>query len=417
MNKVKEFIQSREFVKYFLMFFSGTLLAQIVTIAISPILTRIYTPEDFGIYGVYLSIVSLLIVFATGRYEFAINSVKTEEDAVSIYKIVNYLTVFVSGFLLIVILMSGETIVRLLNLQIDPRLLIFVPFTILVLGFLQSSTYYLNRHKKFEVLSKSKIYQSIANAVSSLSAGFMSFGALGLVLANVVSVFSSQLYQRLRGVRSLKVETTREQLIANLKKHKDYPLYNAPSAFFDTLALQAPVLILVRFFSESIVGFYSLTVRVLGLPLTLISTSISQVFLSQVSELNREGKSYRGVIVKVAKYLALIGIFPLLGLMLLAPSLFSLVFGSEWRLAGEYAQILMIGYYFKFVISPLSMVFFINQKIRLLSVIQTIRAFSTVLTLLVLSSYFEVQTVLIGYTIHECLFYVVYFYNILRTSN
>lgn len=416
MKKLKRLIQEREFVKFFLMFFSGTLLAQIITIAISPFLTRIYSPEDFGLYGVYLSIVSLLIVFVTGRYEFAINSTSDEEDALSLYRIINYFSIFSSGFVFIIIILAGDAIVEVFELNGKPSFLYFIPFTLMMVGFLQSTTYYLNRHKKFEVLSKSKVYQSTVNGTTSITMGLMNFGATGLVLANIFGVFTSQLFQKLKGLNTNKSKPDSSKIKLNLKKYKQYPLYNAPSAFFDNLAIQAPVFIFLKFFSESIVGFYSLTVRVIGLPLGLVSTSISQVFLSQVSELHRNNKSYKAVIIKVAKYLAIIGLVPILVIWFFGPSLFACVFGKEWSIAGEYAQILTIGYFFKFVVSPLSMVFFINQKVKLLSIIQTTRAITTAFVLIVFAMNFDVKTVLYAYTIHEVLFYLLYFYYILKTS-
>lgn len=416
MKKLKRFIQEREFLKFFLMFFSGTLLAQVITISLSPVLTRIYTPEDFGVYGVYVSIISLLIVFVTGRYEYAINSTKEEKDAISIFKIVNYFSFFSSGFILILIVLVGDTLIDLFNLNVSKSLLYFIPLTLLLMGLLQGSTYYLNRHKKIGVLSKSKIFQSISNGTISIVSGVMNFGAIGLVVANIVGVFTSQVYQRVKGVRGKEFEVDRERMTRNLKKHKQYPLVNAPSTFFDNLAVQAPVFILLKFFSESVVGFYSLTVRVIGMPLGLISTSISQVFFSQVSELHRNNKSYRHIIIKLAKYLALVGLIPVILLSLCGPTLFAGVFGENWYVAGEYARILAIGYYFKFVVSPLSMVFFINQKVKLLSIIQTTRALTTSIVLIVFAANFDVEIVFLAYTMHEVIFYLVYFHYILKTS-
>lgn len=416
MEKLRKFIQQREFLKFFLMFFSGTLLAQVITIALSPVLTRIYKPEDFGVYGVYVSIVSLLIAFVTGRYEYAINSTKNDEDAISIFKIVNYLSFFSSGFIFAVVVLLGDTLTELFKLNVDKSLLYFIPLTLLLMGLLQGSVYYLNRHKKIGILSKSKILQSISNGTFSIVAGVMNFGTIGLIVANIVGLFASQLYQRVRGIKGNKFEVDRERMKKNLKKYKQYPIFNAPSSFFDNLSIQAPVFILLKFFSESVVGFYSLTVRVIGMPLGLISTSISQVFMSQVSELHRNNKSYKHIIIKLAKYLALIGLIPLIILSIWGPTLFARVFGDNWYEAGEYARILTIGYYFKFVVSPLSIVFFINQKVKLLSVIQTTRAITTVLILIIFATKFEVEMVLFAYTIHEVIFYLGYFYFILKTS-
>lgn len=416
MRSLIKTIKEREFLKFFLMFFSGTLLAQIVTISLSPILTRIYTPEDFGVYGVYISIVSLLIVFITGRYEYAINSTENEEDAISVFRIVNYLSFFSAGFIFILIVLIGDSIIVYFDLNVDKLLLYFIPFTLLLMGLLQGSTYYLNRHKKFDVLSKSKIYQSFSNGTFSLMAGLMSFGPTGLVIANIVGIFTSHLYQRVKDVYGIEFKLDRIRLKRNLLKYRHYPLYNAPSALFDNIAIQAPVFILLKFFSESVVGFYSLTLRVIGMPLSLVSTSISQVFLSKVSELHRNNKSYKAIIIKLAKYLALIGLVPFMIISFFGPSLFSLLFGANWFVAGEYAQILIIGYFFKFIVSPLSIVFFINQKVKLLSIIQTTRALTTVFVLIIFALNSDIKTVLFAYTIHEVIFYLIYLYFILKTS-
>lgn len=416
MNRLKVFIQKKEFLRYFIMFFSGTLLAQIITVAISPVLTRLYTPAEFGVYGTYIAIVSLLIVFVTGRFEYAINTTDTDKDAVSVYRIVKYLTVFTSGAIFVVIFFFAPFIKDLFGFKFSYKILYFIPATLLLLGILQGSTFYLNRIKDFQTLSKSKIIQSLGNGGTSVSAGLLNFGVVGIIVGNIAGVFLSYSYQKLKVGRLKKYGFDKKRLKKNLVKYKQYPLYNAPSAFFDNLAIQAPVLILLTVFSETIVGFYSLTTRVIGMPLGLISTSISQVFLSQISELHRNGKSYKKVVLKVAKYLALLGFIPLSILGIFGPQLFSLVFGADWKVAGEYAQILSVGYYFKFVVSPLSIIFFINQRVKLLSIIQTTRAFSTVILLLICSTYFELETVLIAYTIHEAFFYIIYFYYILKTS-
>lgn len=413
--KIIKYIQEKEYTRFFLMFFSGTLLAQIITMGISPFLTRIYTPGEFGVYGAYLAIVSVLIVFITGRYEYAINAAD-DKGAYILYKIVNYLTLIISVVLISVILVIGDFLIIFFNLSISKSLLYLVPITLLMLGFLQATTYYLNRDKNFKVLSSSKVLQSIVNSISSIGLGLGKFGSKGLVFSNIISVFISQLYQKKVGIKQTRTKIKKGEYILTLKRYKNFPLYNAPSAFFDNLAMQAPVFVLLKFFSDTVVGFYSLTVRVIGLPLTLISTSISQVFLSQVSELHRNKKSYYEVIKKTATILAIIGMIPLVIIVTSGPSLFSFVFGEDWRLAGEYARILIFAYYAKTVVSPLSVVFFVNRKVKLLSIIQSTRAVVT-FSVLFISSYFgSINFVLILYTLNEIFFYAIYYYFILKSS-
>lgn len=406
MNKIKIFLQEKEYARFFLMFFSGTLIAQIITVALSPVLTRIYSPSEFGLYGTYIAVVIVLGVFITGRYEYAINSA-LEREAYVLFRLINILSMSTAALIFILILFFGDVMINLLNISINKEMLYFVPLTLIMIGFLQATTYSLNRKKKFNILSGSKILQALVNGVSSIIMGLSRFNIFGLIIANILGVFSSQLFQRKNIKKESKVSF--KELKEVLIKYKKYPLYNAPSAFFDNLALQAPVLIFIQFFTESIVGFFTLTVRVLGMPLSLISTSISQVFLSQISELHRNRERYYYIIRKTAIGLALIGLIPLAIILFSGPYLFSLVFGSEWSAAGFYSQILIFGHYVKFIVSPLSVVFFINGRVKLLSILQTSRAFLAITILIVMSISFSFRDTLIVYTVFEVVFYGIYY--------
>lgn len=416
MKRIKKIIQQKEFLKYFIVFFSGTLIAQLINILISPMLTRIYSPEEYGIYGSYIALISLLLVFVTGRYEFSINTAENDTEAKTIFVIIRRLAVFISGLFLIIFFFFGNLIKQYAVFQFPDNILLLVPITLLLMGILLSSTYALNRYKNFNSLSKSKVLQSTGNASSSLTLGYLNFGVIGLVLGNIIGLIVSNLYQSVIISRKKEFRKKHKNILKTMKKYKEYPLYNMPSAFFDSLSMQGPILILLHFFTESVVGFYSLTTRIVGLPLTLISTSVSQVFLSQISELKRENKSYKKIVIKVARYLAIIGIVPVVILGVFGPRMFSFIFGSEWYVAGEYAQLLIIGYYFKFVVSPLSVIFFINKRVKILSVIQTCRAFSTIAILIVLALFVDIETLLLVYSLHEAVFYLIYFYFILKTS-
>lgn len=419
-KRINYLFKHNEFVKHFAVFFTGTLLAQIATIIASPILTRVYSPALFGTFGFFTASITLLIPLVTGRYEFAINTVNDKESTFFLYKTVFYFSLFASAFLFLILLLFNKQIVHLFNLD-DLYLLFFIPLTLFFYGNLQGSTYVLNKEKEFNILSKSKIYKAIATAIISIVSCYFIFKTYGLIIGYLVGIIVVLIFQRLKLKHYFKdlhpIINIKVGVVESIKKFKHYPIFNAPSALFDALAGQIPLFVMMKIYGHDVVGHYNLTILVITGPLGLIAISMSQVFFSQISHLNREGKKFKNLTIKIVKILSLFGCIPILILVFWGPQLFSFVFGAKWAISGEFARYVALGSFFGFVVSPLSMVFFIKQKVRTLSVIQTIRAITTFTLFMIIPKYFDIKGVLVTYTIHESIFYSIYLYFILKISD
>lgn len=403
-------LKNYKFIQYFFMFFSSTLIAQLISLLTAPILTRLYTPEDFGVYNYYLAIISLLLIIVTGRYEFALNTAKNAEIPILMF-IIKKLTIYLS-FVFWIITIALYSI----NIVSEKILVVSIPISLVIMGLLQGNNYFLNRIQNFKVLSKSKIVQSIINGFTSISFGLINFG-LGLIVSNIIALLTSLIYQIMNSnSRKIKLKINSRKMMYVLKKYSNLPKFNLPSAFFDMLAIQAPIIVFMKVFNESIVGYFSLSTKIIGVPLGIISTSISQVFLSEVSRLHREEKPYYNIIIKVSLILVGIAIVPFAILVIFSPKIFSYLFGEGWYTAGVYTQILCIGYFFRFIVQPLGIVFYINNKIQLLFVIQIVRFITTSISLLIGILYFDFHMTLLLYSIHEAIYYVVIYYIILKTS-
>ncbi|MER2108134.1 MAG: oligosaccharide flippase family protein [Solibacillus sp.] len=416
---ILEKLKFNRFTRNFLKLFSATLLTQIVPLFLSPLLTRLYSPEEFGLYSLYIAIVSLLIVYATGRYEFAISTVKTQRESESLLQLVIALSFIISIILLFLVFFMGEYLVVIFGLKIRDYLY-YIPLTIFSLGIMQGINYYLNKQKDFSSISKSKMIQSFSNGTSSVGFGYVGFQSQGLIWANIVGIVFANIYTMKRrdiwSVFNVRRYNFKE-IYGSAIRHKNYPLWNSTSAFFDTLALQAPILILSKFFVDSIVGLYSLTVRVVALPITVISMAVAQVYLSELSEKENNGESIEGIVKKTTIILAVVGLLPVVILFIFGADLFGFIFGEQWREAGELARILSLAYYAKFIVSPLSMVFFVKKAIKELSKIQFIRACSTACTLIFAATYFDSLYIVVAiYSIHEIIFYLVYWLSIKKIS-
>jgi O-antigen/teichoic acid export membrane protein len=146
------------------------------------------------------------------------------------------------------------------------------------------------------------------------------------------------------------------------KRYYKFPLYAVPSDFLNSAAQQVPVLLLSNYFGMTVVGFYALTQRVLSLPLSFLAASMTDVFRQRASSDFAKTGDCRRIFVKTFKSLLAFAAGPSVLFFLLAPWLFSVAFGSKWRVAGEYAQLMAPLFFLRFVVSPLTYVFYIAEK-------------------------------------------------------
>jgi O-antigen/teichoic acid export membrane protein len=182
-NKLKP---KSEFSRNVLTLITGTTIAQAIPIAISPILTRIYTPADFGVFALYMSIASIMSVIATGRYELAIMLPKKDEDAINIVALSLMISFFISLVSLMIVFIFNSQITNLLGNHEISNWLYFIPITVLLTGIYQSFNYWSNRKKHYKRLALSRVLQSGTTSSANLGMGYYGFGSSGLILGGVL---------------------------------------------------------------------------------------------------------------------------------------------------------------------------------------------------------------------------------------
>lgn len=356
----KKLFPSSQFGKNVLMILTGSSIAQAIPLAVSPILTRLYEPEDFGVFALYVSIVGILSIFATGRFEMAIMLPKDKSEVRALSKLIIILNLSISVLLLIVIIIFNKQISELLGSDGISYFLYFIPLSVLLVGFYQLVSTLLVRDKLFKQTAMNKILFSGSNVSCQLSHGLLFSGSFGLLLGNVIGylvAISSVLKSKVINYYLFFKEKDSSLLVA--KKYIQFPKYDVPSVFVNVLANQAPVLGISRFFGMELLGFYSFTYKTLMQPISLISKSVLEVFKQKATEDYNEQGNCKGIFLSTLKNLALVGFVPFLILFFIAPSLFAFVFGDKWVIAGELAQIMTPMFYLNFVVGPLSYTFFI----------------------------------------------------------
>jgi len=360
-----QMVPKGSFIENVLILMTGTTIAQAIMIAISPIFTRIYTPYEFGTYALYMAIVSIVSVMATGKYELAVMLPENEEGAVNVSALCILVSSTVSSVMLLAIWIFNEPITKSLGNSELSVLLYFIPLIVLMTGIYSTFNYWSNRKRQYKRLAISKIFQSISNAGISIGMGFAGFGASGLILG----VIGSQIvatgvlgWQVLKEYKSKIKFVMKEKITLEANRYIDFPKYSIPSDFINVVSNQMPIFLLSVYFNDTIVGFYSLTQRVLAIPIGFIAVSILDVFKQRASNDYMLYGNCKDIYIKTFKSLVFFTIIPFILFFFTAPYMFAFIFGTNWRIAGEYAQILSVMYALKFISSPLSYMYYIAEK-------------------------------------------------------
>ena len=407
-----------EFTLNVLTLMTGTTLAQAIPIAVSPILTRIYTPEDFGLFALFIAITGIFGSFVNGRYELAIMLPKKDEDAINIAALGIILTTVISIFLFIIILIFDDKISDLLESTEIRFWLYFVPLSVFLTGFWNVLNYFNIRKKQYLDISKAIILKAIILSTLQVAIGFIKNGATGLISGQLVSQLfaNTKLFLNVIKDKALLSKISKLKIIALAKKYKDFPKYNAPAAFSDTTALQLPSILLPKLYGLGNSGFFFLAHKIIAMPSGLIGKSISQVFFQEISEKKNKKLKCWPLFIKTIKRLLFIGAPISILIAILGPDLFEIVFGEEWRISGEVARFLSIVFLLTFVVSPVSSVFSVSGFIKRGAFWKYLYLFTS-LSIYIFSMFFGLDffEFIFLYTFHEVILYIIYFYLIAKS--
>ncbi len=342
---------------------SGILSGQVISILSSPIISRIYSPSDFGILHVFLSIVSILTVISTLKFELAIPLPKNDLTAFYLLLISSFLSLFFSFFVLIFLYFFKFIIASLFDIEKILDYLFLIPIAIFFESFYGILNYWAIREKKFNIIAKTRVYQSILGISTQIGLGMLGLKPFGLLLGSIIkraSGFISLL--KLVNKKFIK-NLTFEQFKFVVKRYKKFPLISNQSALLNVLGLNLPILLLAHFYGSKKVGFFSLTLLVVNIPLTTLGRSLAQVFISESSEfVKTDIKKLKKLYFNIIKNLLFIGIIPCLIFILWAPMIFTFIFGDNWHLSGKITQNLSIMYLIQFITVPTSQLLTIMEK-------------------------------------------------------
>jgi len=382
-NYIRSNIFKSEFAKNVLTLMTGTAISQAIPIALTPIFTRIYTPNDFGVFSLFLAITSILGVIANGQYEHAIVLPKSDEDALNLVALGLIITAIFSGILFVTVFFFNSQIIELLGNKEIGNLLFLVPLSMLLIGIYNSLNFFNIRKGEFKNISTSLVSKSIGLSLSQVLIGLFTLGPLGLFVGQIISYLTGNmiLFKTLKEANKILV-ISKNNIKKQAKSYKKFPFFLLPSTLLNSVNLNIINLFIPSLFSITTLGFYSLSQRIIGIPLTLIGNSFNQVYLQKASQTLIEIGSTEIIFLKSLKKLVLISFPVFLILFFTVETLFSSIFGLEWRIAGTYAKCLIPLAAARFLSSSLSNTLIIHQKLQYSSIINFLLMVTTIFVFL-----------------------------------
>jgi O-antigen/teichoic acid export membrane protein len=388
---MKKYLRS-DFSKNVFRLMTGTTISQLIPFITMPLLSRLFTPEEFGLYAFYFSLVTFLVVLSTGRYELAIPLPKEHSEAWQIL-LLSFLILFGFSILsFLIILLFNSYFLELLN---RPQLgfwLYMLPVFIFLTGTYNILTLWLHRMRAFGASANSKVQLSFWENLVTLLMGFRkngvsiqnlndklntlfsksniilslkSIGFGGLIIGRLSGLIAASIYFIFKIKKNLPKESKSVNfpLIKKLAfEYRNFPKINMPHAVSDELKNSGLSFTILYFFMDRVLGVYNQTYRLLRAPLGIIGSAFGHVFFQEVAEQSYSNKPISGLIFRTVKKLFVIALPIFTLIFLFSPWFFTMFLGEKWSDVGVYAQYMTPWLFVNFIFSPVSQVALVIGK-------------------------------------------------------
>lgn len=355
---------------------SGTVTAQIVGVLAAPLLTRLYSPSEFGAFAIYLNIVMIISVISCLRYESTIPLVRQTRTALLLVILCALIAGILSVGLWVPIIAFEGAIQTCFGFGVANRLLLLLPVSFALTALYRIASNWAVRNKDYMGLSLSKLWQSLPQTAGQISFGLLHFGMWGLVIGEIIG--------RLLGLLALIRRSHKvfggtkliypRRMLTLLSYYKDYPLYSTWSALMNEAGSAAPVFFLAAIYGPETAGLIALVQRIFAAPMDLISQTALTMYMGEASQaLRNDLGQLHSIFLKVFFSLLALAIFPTALLVWRGPELFDALFGHAWSVAGTYAQIVAVAYGIRMAVSPISQTLQILGRQKLILLIEISR--------------------------------------------
>lgn len=397
LNKLKHLVcalKSRPFYNLYKGIFTlviGSSVARLLAIMTIPILTRIYSPEDFGVLAVYVSVVTVLTPILTMRYVLAIPLPRLNSAAINIVSL-SIILIFVVGAIVYIFLsifwLSFTS--ALLGKEMEPFL------ELIIIGALVSATnevftLWATRYRGYKEIAKSNVAQSLGGSLAKILFGLIWLKPIGLQLGEIFEKFVGLLVLLMQYKKSL-IGTVRHIKITRIRylavRYCDYPMYRLPSQILMAFSMKAPLIFSAALFDIGTTGQLGLAFMAIALPISIIGGAVGNAVYAEAAAIGKRNPNrILGIAKEAQNKLLFMSLFPALILFFYGELLFSFMFGDAWRGAGKFASILSVSLVFQFTSTPLVQLLNIFEAQRVYLMINVLRVLGLLVIYYVFSRY------------------------------
>lgn len=391
------------FIKDILTLSSAPFLTQIIGFITLPIFTRIFLPESFGEFSKFYAFFGPWLAIGCLGYEPSIVLPKKKKDALSILIFCILFTLSSSLIFFFIILIFEDHIISIIQINSNNSWLIYLVPILFLFSGLSNSFRYLNlRNKNFFSISFSIVGSTSLDKVTIFIFAFFGnissipliFGGFIDILFRAFSYSISIMDEIIESFKSFNISDIKRNLII----YKNFLLFSFPTNLFSRATLDIPVIIIGWYFLSSTVAFYTISLKLLTLPVKLIGNAIGEVYFERESKNDKISKSnLKGLF----NYMVFISLFPFIVLSILGQEIFSIILGNDWIIAGYYSQILSFYIFSMFITIPINYILIILKKQKIIMFLNIGKLFITVFSIYLgsLLNNFELSIYIISFSL------------------
>ncbi len=338
----------------------GSVVSQLIPLLMSLVLARLYTPQNYGDFGIFINCVGILAVFTCGRYDYAIVRPKREVDALNLMALSALIAVGVSLLTLAVLVAgTGLKIAAVANFPCRYGL----PLMLLFMAMFQILSNHALRLEKYRTITVSNILRSVVQACVRTGLGMVHMGT-GLITGAVAGWAGGCVayVSEIRTLGSLRRCFSWKRIGELAVRYKNFPCYLMPGNLLNVLSTNLPVLLFAVFYAKEEIGYFSMALSLLYLPVSFIGSALGQVFYKKASVWTVEKTNCLAR--QFFTFTAIIGIGMLVVLFVGGEYLFSFLLGADWERVGLYSIYLSPWFVSVLCLSPLAWIFDAKDKQR-----------------------------------------------------
>ncbi|MFW3497546.1 oligosaccharide flippase family protein [Aerococcus viridans] len=420
MNAIKKLINKAKqdsLIKNFSVLFSGTAVAQVISFILSPVLTRLYSPAEFGVNSIYNSFLLIGAVFATLRLQTPIAMTDKNEERSRLTELSLSTSLFFGIVIGLLALVFPSELNSIFGVE-SPHWFWVLPISMLFIGAYETFFQALLSEQRYRDMTVVSIAKVTVMGAAQIGLVFFNLGYMSLILGNLISYIVVVLYMILKVKYKIQLPDFSE-LSKTFKQYAEYPKYAFPAELLSISSTQLLPIMISFLYNSEVTGYYSLANRLIGVPITVIGNSLRQVYLKEATlEYKQTGNVYKTF--KKTSTMLLGIAFPIgLVLAVIAPWFFGIFFGEGWAIAGTYLQLLVPVFLARFIVTPIMGTIYIVNKTKLgILVNGALMSISIILTIIFsVMAISEPEPFFISYSLaYLAVYLVIYIYFWIKIS-